>query len=103
MLTVLTCAISALSRRTVPIMTTVAALTLLPAVGSGLGLQFADKINFLSLFEGRPVLLASMRADWLGWDLGQLLIVVCVIAVMLATLLLAAASRWGIFRRKENV
>lgn len=102
-LAVLTCAISALSRRTVPIMTTVAALTLLPAVGSGLGLQFADKIDFLRLFEGRSVLLASMRADLLGWDFGQLLIVVCVIAVMLAALLLAAASRWGIFRRKENV
>ena len=102
-LAVLTCAVSALSRRTIPIMTTVAALTLLPAVGSGLGLQFADKIDFLRLFEGRSVLLASMRADWLGRDFGLLLIVVCVIAVMFAALLLAAASRWGIFRRKENV
>lgn len=85
-------------RRVLAIMATVAAVTLLPAVISRLGITFLAAVDFLQLFSGQ-VLLVSMERDWFGWDWGVLFVSLIALGAIITVLLLIARRNWcGMYR-----
>ena len=88
----LVCALSELLCRYIPILGTVVLLTLLPAVCVYFGIAAAQKINFLNLFAGTPIILHSAEYAWLGSEWTMLTIWISLVGIT-TTLLLSAARR----------
>ncbi len=88
----LVCALSEILCKYVPILGTVVVLTLLPAVCVYFGVSAAQKINFLNLFAGTPLVLVSADYAWLGSGWTMLAVWISLIGVM-TTLLLSVAKR----------
>ena len=86
------CALSELLCRYIPILGTVVLLTLLPAVCVYFGIAAAQKINFLNLFAGTPIILHSAEYAWLGSEWTMLTIWISLVGIT-TTLLLSAARR----------
>ena len=79
----LVCALSELLCRYIPVLGSVAVLTLLPALFAYFGLAAADKISFLNLLAGTPLYLesANMSLFGNGWAMLALWIVAAGAAV----------------------
>ncbi len=88
----LVCALSEILCKYVPILGTVIVLTFLPAVCVYFGISSAQKINFLNLFAGTPLVLVSADYAWLGSGWTMLAVWISLIGVM-TTLLLSVAKR----------
>lgn len=86
-------------RRTLAIMASVAAVTLLPTVIGNLGITFLATVDFIQLFSGQSILLVSMKRDWFGWDWGLLVVTLIALGGMITVLLLIARRNWcGMYR-----
>ncbi len=66
LMTLLICALSELLARYLPVLGSVAVLTLLPALCVGFGFGAADKMNFLNLLAGTPLFLQSAQTGLFG-------------------------------------
>ena len=88
----LVCALSEILCKDIPILGTVVVLTHLPAVCVYFGISSAQKINFLNLFAGTPLVLVSADHAWLdsGWTM--LAVWISLVGAM-TTLLLSVAKR----------
>jgi hypothetical protein len=73
--------LSAILRKSIPVMSVTVAVTLLPALISYFGLTAADKVNFLNFFGGTQLFLISIAEDLLGTDFGVIIFFVagCII------------------------
>ena len=67
-------------------------LTLFPAVCVYFGISAAQRINFLNLFAGTPLVLVSADYAWLGSGWTMLAVWISLVGVM-TTLLLSVAKR----------
>ena len=88
----LVCALSEILCKYVPILGAVVVLTLLPAVCVYFGISAAQRINFLNLFAGTPLVLVSADYAWLGSGWTMLAVWISLVGVM-TTLLLSVAKR----------
>jgi hypothetical protein len=88
----LVCALSEILCKYVPILGAVVVLTLLPAVCVYFGISAAQRINFLNLFAGTPLVLVSADYAWLGSGWTMLSVWISLVGVM-TTLLLSVAKR----------
>ena len=88
----LVCALSEILCKYIPILGTVVVLTLLPAVCVYFGISSAQKINFMNLFAGTPLVLVSADHAWLGSGWTMLAVWISLVGAM-TTLLLSVAKR----------
>ncbi|MBQ8578451.1 MAG: ABC transporter permease [Clostridia bacterium] len=89
LMALLVCALSELLARYIPVLGSAVVLTLLPALCAAFGLGAAEKINFLNLLAGTPLVLQSMSmtapgAALSGWAMLALWITVagCAVGIM---------------------
>lgn len=66
LMAMLVCALSELLCRYIPVLGSAVILTLLPALCAAFGLAAADKVNFLNLLAGTPLVLQSMSSAMFG-------------------------------------
>ena len=59
MLAVITCSFSEILKKSIPILSTVVIITLLPDLLYGIGVSFFSNINFMKLFQGTDLLISA--------------------------------------------
>ena len=84
-----------ISQSTSVVMATVAGVTLIPAICVYFGFTYADKINFLNLFEAQPLLLVSASAAWMNYDLVLFAAVLVAVIAFVIVLTVTAWASWS--------
>ncbi len=91
---------SAVIKRNIPVMATVAGVTLIPAICVYFGFTYADKINFLNLFEAQPLLLVSASAAWMNYDLA---LFAAVLVAVIAFVIVLTVTAWASWSKSRSV
>jgi len=90
LMAMLVCALSELLCRYIPVLGSTVILTLLPALCTSFGLAAADKVNFLNLLAGTPLVLQSMGTDILGSGWAMLALWIAIAGTAIGAMMISA-------------
>ncbi len=90
LMAMLVCALSELLCRYIPVLGSAVVLTLMPALCAAFGLAAAERINFLNLLAGTPLVLQSMNVGAFGSGWGMLALWIAIAGIAVGAMTISA-------------